>query len=191
MKTSRKLQILVPVIVFALVIIACGSSSNTGEKVGEVNTSPSPTKTSTTGEKVGEVNTTLWTMLLDLLKVNFLVDNTGSTDLSVSSMISFSAKSDDGTKLEQEYFDCGASLDGSVLPGDKLRGDLCFKLPAPGLFKVYYESSLFSSGAVVWAFDTNSLPADVEPQVSESSNIANFNNIGDVIKVFDQHHHLK
>jgi hypothetical protein len=87
-----------------------------------------------------------------ILVANFTIDNLGSDDVSVSSLISFSAKKADGTKLDQEYFDCGDSgLDGSVLPSDKLRGDICWSGadPADGI-RIYYEASLFGQGAVVW-----------------------------------------
>jgi len=87
-----------------------------------------------------------------ILVANFTVENHGSSDLAVSSMLSFSAKKEDGTLLEQEYFDCGTSgLDGSILPGDKLRGDVCWSGVSPDSgIKVYYEASLFGQGAVVW-----------------------------------------
>ncbi len=87
-----------------------------------------------------------------VLVANFTVENLGASDLAVSSIISFSAKKEDGTLLEQEYFDCGtSSLDGSVLPGDKLRGDVCWSGASPDSgIKVYYEASLFGQGAVVW-----------------------------------------
>ena len=87
-----------------------------------------------------------------VLVANFTLENLGSSDLNVSSILSFSAKKGDGTLLEQEYFDCGTSgLDGSVLPGDKLRGDICWSgASQDDGIKIYYESNLFSSGAVVW-----------------------------------------
>ena len=57
-----------------------------------------------------------------VLVANFTLENHGSSDLNVSSILSFSAKKGDGTKLDQEIFDCGTSgLDGSILPGDKLK----------------------------------------------------------------------
>jgi hypothetical protein len=98
-------------------------------------------------------------------------------------MMSFSAKSEDGTLLEQDIFDCGTSMDGRVLPGDKLRGDICYKLPAAGLFKLYYSSDLLSSNPVVWPFDTNNLPKAVEQPVSQSVDTTNTYNVGDVIKI--------
>jgi hypothetical protein len=90
----------------------------------------------------------------NILKANFTIENQGSSDVNVSSMLSFYAKKRDGSKLEQEYFDCGTSFDGSVIPGDKLTGDICWSgaNPDDGI-KIYYEAELFSSGAVVWVIE--------------------------------------
>jgi hypothetical protein len=87
----------------------------------------------------------------NVLKANFTIENQGSSDLEVSSMLSFYARKRDGSSLEQEYFDCGTSFDGSVIPGDKLTGDICWSgaNPDDGI-KIYYEAELFGSGAVVW-----------------------------------------
>ena len=90
----------------------------------------------------------------NVLKVNFTIENQGSSDLDVSSMLSFYARKRDGSSLEREYFDCGTSLDGSILPGDKLKGDICWSNAAStdGI-KIYYEGELFGSGAVVWILE--------------------------------------
>ena len=87
----------------------------------------------------------------DILKANLTIENQGSSDIDVSSMLSFYARKRDGSSLEQEYFDCGTSFDGSVLPSDKLTGDICWSgaNPDDGI-RIYYEAELFSSGAVVW-----------------------------------------
>ena len=85
----------------------------------------------------------------NILKANFTIENKGAQDVLVSSMMSFSAKDTDGVKLEQSIFDCGTSLDGKVLPGDKLKGDICWKATTSPI-KIYYEANLFGSGAVVW-----------------------------------------
>jgi len=87
----------------------------------------------------------------NVLKANFTIENQGSTDLEVSSLLSFYARKGDGSPLEQEYFDCGTAFDGSVIPGDKLTGDICWSGAGPGDgIKIYYEADLFGSGAVVW-----------------------------------------
>jgi hypothetical protein len=87
----------------------------------------------------------------NMLKANFTLENQGSSDLEISSMLSFYARKRDGSPLEQEYFDCGSSMDGSVIPGDKLTGDICWTEanPEDGI-KIYFEPELFSEGAVVW-----------------------------------------
>lgn len=93
----------------------------------------------------------------DVLKANFTIENQGSEDINVSSLISFYARIRDGATLEQEYFDCGSSLDGTVIVGDKLTGDICWKNanPEDGI-KLYYEAEVFGEGAVVWFVETKS-----------------------------------
>jgi len=61
----------------------------------------------------------------------------------------------DGTSLEQEFFDCGSSMDGTIIPGDKLTGDICWIItnPEDGI-KIFYEPNLFDEGAVVWIVDS-------------------------------------
>ncbi len=85
------------------------------------------------------------------LQANFTVENKGAKELAVSSLMSFEAKSSDGTKLEQAIFDCpSGGLDGTVLPGDKLKGNICWTGATGGAARIYYTASLFGSGAVVW-----------------------------------------
>ena len=87
----------------------------------------------------------------NVLKANFTIENQGSSDLEVSSMLSFYSRKRDGSSLEDEFFDCGTSFDGSVIPGDKLTGDICWSgANADDGIRIYYEAELFSSGAVVW-----------------------------------------
>lgn len=117
-----------------------------------------------------------------LLVANFLVENHGDSDVSISSMMSFSAKKADGTKLEQEIFECGASgLDGSVLPGDRLRGSICWSPANPddGI-KIYYDASMFGEGAIVW----ESVAAVSEPEVTSDAELkVDIFKVGDVIQV--------
>ena len=69
-------------------------------------------------------------------------------------MLSFYARVRDGSSLQQEYFDCGTSLDGSVIPGDKLKGDICWSgASLDDGIKIYYESDPFGEGAVVWIIE--------------------------------------
>ena len=136
-----------------IVMLACGGS-NAGSRVG---TSIPPV--ATVGTQVYAIGDVVQvkdhTIALNsaevtggILKANFTIENKGTADVAVSSMMSFSAKNGDGTKLDLE-FGCGASLDGKVLSGDKLKGDICWRGAAKPV-KVYYTASLLGSGAVVW-----------------------------------------
>jgi hypothetical protein len=173
-----------PIFIILAVMLACGESTNTGKKVGEVEATnisgptevisepsekpnvekatdtvspkdtPLPTKEVYEVGDVIELDDQLVAMYGaefkgDLLIAKFIIANPGSEEISVSSLLSFSAKNPDGTLLDEEIFDCGGSLDGKVPPGDKLKGQICWKGAQPGA-KVYYEASLFDSGATVW-----------------------------------------
>ncbi len=121
-----------------------------------------------------------------ILEANFTITNNGISDLNVSSLLSFSAKKDDGTVLEQEIFGCGTSgLDGSVLPGDKLRGDICWNgaSPSDGI-KIYYEADLFGQGAVVW----NAAEGTADDIVNEPASPPPLQlfKVGDLIEVQNQ-----
>lgn len=84
-----------------------------------------------------------------IITANFTVENLGTEEMTISSLLCFSAKGSDGTKLGIDF--CSSGLDGTVLPGDKLKGNVCWKYP-PGVegVKVYYDASLFGKGTVVW-----------------------------------------
>jgi hypothetical protein len=149
-----------PLLALAVLVgasLACGDS-NTGTKVGTIQSetaAPAKIEVFRVGDVVQANNHTIVLNRAGVqggaLKANFTIENTGSDDLAVSSLLSFSAKDSEGSKLEQDIFDCGSSsLDGKVLPGDKLKGDICWKTSAAGVFRIYYEPSLLGSGAVVW-----------------------------------------
>lgn len=147
----------VAILILALAALACGSSQG-GTKVEEKGTSPTATAVTVQTYKIGDViqvkDHTITLNSVDfsgnVLKANFTVENKGSSDLAVSSAMSFNAKDTEGTKLEQEIFECSPLLDGKVLPGDKSKGNICWKGAVNGPFRIYYEASLFGSGAVVW-----------------------------------------
>jgi hypothetical protein len=159
---KRSISIFSAVLALVLASLACGSSSdNTGQKVGEVEAAAPVTAESsmaspslyTIGDIIQLKDHTIVLNSVEftggILTANFTVENNSNTEMTVSSLLSFSARDDDGTKLEQEWM-CSPGLDGSVLAGDKLRGNLCFKTTGIEPYKLYYEASLFGSGAVVW-----------------------------------------
>jgi Domain of unknown function (DUF4352) len=128
--------------VLILVPLSCGASSYVTHKVGDVI-------------QVGDNTIVLNNAKLQggKLSANFTIENKGTKDLAVSSLVNFSAKDSEGTKLEREIFHCGtagAVLDGKVLPGDKLKGNICWKGATTDTVKIYYEAALFGSGTVVW-----------------------------------------
>jgi Domain of unknown function (DUF4352) len=130
------------------------------------------------------------------LVANFTIDNPGSTELNVSSVMSFDAKDSEGTKLDQDIMNCpSGSLDGKVLAGDKLKGNICWKV-AGGTkgIRIYYTASLLGTGAVVWAVDsgTGGSAAVAQPTAKPAATQAPANSaqaqtykIGDVVKVQD------
>jgi hypothetical protein len=175
-----------PIALILMVSLACGGTANTGTKVGEVGatqTSPSinptkpivqntPTPTSKPQNavyKVGDVIDLGDHMIAmygaeyrgDMLDAKFIVGNTGDKEINLSSLLSFSAKNPDSTKLDIDIFDCGSSLDGSMPPGDILRGEICWTGAQPGV-KVYYEASLFGTGAVVWEVPETVADLDIQ-----------------------------
>ena len=146
------------ILVLFAAVLACGSE-NTGEKIENSRPVDTIAPPKTENYRIGEViQTEGHTIVLDnagfqgnTLKADFTVANTGASDITVSSMLSFEAKDDSGLKLEQEIFDCGTSgLDGSILPGDKLRGSICWSGASTNLVKIYYRPNVFGSGAIVW-----------------------------------------
>ena len=157
MNNAYRIQVLSAALAMVLVTLACGTS-NTGEKVGE-NSSPTSAPAKVEVYKAGDViNVDDYTITLDSAQVqgsklltSFTVDNTsGAKEQVISSIMSFSAKDTDGNKLDFSFCDA-SQLDGTVLAGDKLKGNLCWDgVRADSTVKIYYEASLFGSGAIVW-----------------------------------------
>jgi hypothetical protein len=154
----RKIYPLLVIVALVLSVLACGSSNS-----GSISSTAAPGATAAPAKmityNVGDVVAVQsHTITLNsaevqakILKASFTVENKGDKDLSVSSILSFSAKNSDGEKLEAEMFDCGGSgLDGKVLAGDKLKGNICWTVTGAAPYKIYYEASLFGSGAIVW-----------------------------------------
>lgn len=83
------------------------------------------------------------------LTATFLIENTGTSELNISSLLSFDAKDSNGASLEMDIFDCSPGLDGTIVAGDKLRGSICW-VSAAFPITIYYDASLFGSGTVVW-----------------------------------------
>jgi hypothetical protein len=87
----------------------------------------------------------------NVLKANLTIENQGKEELNIDSISLFEARSDDGNSLDREYSDCGPGLDSSVLPGDKLRGDICWSAGTlGGIWTLHYKVSFSDRNAVIW-----------------------------------------
>lgn len=150
--------------IFAAVLVGCGPS-NVGERVeeGEGTTTTAAAagdeEAAASENKVGdtvEVADPKHTITLEdvnwtggVVSATVVIDNTGDSELNVSSLVGFEAKDDAGNKGDYEMSSDG--LDGSVLAGDKLRGKLSYKFSAePASAKLYYKPNLFGGGAIVF-----------------------------------------
>ena len=154
---KNKSGLIIGIAVLIIVSLACGGS-DTGEKVGESGETSVPDSPKVEVYKVGDIiQAKDHTIILNsatlqgsALRANFSIENLGAEEIVVSSIMSFDAKDSDGVVLEMDWFDCGTQLDGTVLPGDKLKGDICWSGATTTIAKIYYKTSLLSSGAVVW-----------------------------------------
>lgn len=204
-------------LIFVLLVasFACASGDNTGTKVGEVSgesmsdesasgdQQPTPVPTQETFKLGDIVQVKGFTMALtdltyssnNILQATFAFENQSDEDVNVSSMLSFEARTADGTKLEQEIFDCASSLDGSILPGDRLKGSVCYKgAPETGITKIYFQDNIFASGATVFSVDMDELIAaggsmSVDVPIASGEEAAGTSvetfNIGDVVQLED------
>lgn len=152
-----KRYLLAVVAVLVLAGIACGGS-NVGEKVDTQPSEPTPTpgvQTYAIGDVIKIQEHTIVLNSVEIqgnrIKANFTIENTGTEEFTVSSLMDFEAKADDGTKLTEGFGgDCSPTLGGSVLSGDKLRGPICWDGLQADKARIYYRPTLFGKGAIVW-----------------------------------------
>jgi cytoskeletal protein RodZ len=85
------------------------------------------------------------------LQANFTIENKGTENIDVSSMMSFSAKDNEGTTLKLDIFNCpSGSLDGTVIPNDKLKGSICWTGLTTDSAKIYFIPDFLSGTVIVW-----------------------------------------
>lgn len=154
---NHKYLIMIAIVLVVIAQLACGGE-NAGQKVSTSSASAVTSAPKIEVYKVGDVIAVKdQTIVLNSAEIknsrlvaNFTIENKGTGDIAVSSILSFSAKADDGAKLDQDIFDCGSSLDGTIIAGDKLKGNICWKGLTTDKAKIYYEANIFSTGAIVW-----------------------------------------
>ena len=158
----RKNNALIVVAVLVLVVasLACGSTSAGGQVIStaaanQPTAAPVQVQTNNIGDviQVGTQYVTLNSAKItgDNLQANFTIENKGADSLAISSLISFEAKGSDGTKLQIDIMDCpSGGLDGTVLAGDKLKGDICWSGVTTDSAKIYYTPNLLGGTVIVW-----------------------------------------
>ena len=82
-------------------------------------------------------------------KVFFIIDitleNKTDEEVSISSLLSFELKDADGRDQEISIFaDLNGSLDGKILPNEKMTGEIAYETSAEGKLYLYFTASLFS-----------------------------------------------
>ncbi len=83
------------------------------------------------------------------VKVDAEVTNNGDEPASVSSLICFELKDGENKTYEQAFGDSEVgSIDGEIAPGDAIRGEVEYDVPAEATgFVLNFKCDLFSSGA--------------------------------------------
>lgn len=78
------------------------------------------------------------------LVIDLTIENTGDDELAVSSMMSFELKDENGEKGGYTFMldAVSSQLDGSVMPGDLLKGQIAFDVKDSNTYNFYYLDSL-------------------------------------------------
>lgn len=88
------------------------------------------------------------------LITDFTISNTTNEEITISSIMQFTAKNNDGSKLEQDYFNCTISaIDGTIVPGDKTKGGVCYTGLTGGPYRIYYQQGFWN--ATTYIFEIN------------------------------------
>lgn len=78
------------------------------------------------------------------LVIDLTIENTGSEDLAVSSMMSFELKDSNGEKGKYAFLTeaISSQLDGTVMAGDLLKGQIAYDVKDSETFNFYYSDNL-------------------------------------------------
>jgi len=156
---NRRTMIYMVLAVLVGVSLACGSTSPGGQVVSTSANQSTPTNPQVQTNNIGDVIQTgsqyitlnSAQIIGSSLQANFTIENKGADSLTVSSIVSFEAKSNDGTKLNLEIFDCpSGSLDGTVVSGDKLKGNICWSGLTTDSAKIYYTPNILGDTVIIW-----------------------------------------
>ena len=89
----------------------------------------------------------------NVLVATFLAENISNHNISYS-QFDFSAKDSEYEILDTEWFNCpGSTFNGTITPGDKLKGNVCFKNAVNRPIKITYKPNLFLNN--IYIFEVN------------------------------------
>ena len=78
------------------------------------------------------------------LLIDLTLENLGSEETSVSSMLQFDLKTPDGERASQELLlkSVKSTLDSSIMPNDLLKGQIAFDVTAADYYYFYYQDGI-------------------------------------------------
>lgn len=119
--------------------------------------------------------------------VELLLVNNSQSAMSVSTLLQMSMKDDTGQKYDVDFMAStaigGASVDGELAPGEKVRGKVGFQVAenATGL-QFVFDASVWGTGKVF--VDLGAEPVTVEPPASIAGETSQQTyNVGDIIQI--------
>ena len=167
---SKKIQLIIGILVIPLVILACGSTTTT-TKVGDA-TSIATSAPAVTQYKIGDIvqigsiNMTVNSVSnptgdqynqpdsgKKFVVVDVTFENIGTESANISSLLQMSLKDDTGQAYDMDISASiasgGKTPDGEIVSGEKLRGQIGFQVPVDAKgFQFVYDASIFGSGKV-------------------------------------------
>lgn len=76
--------------------------------------------------------------------IDITLENTTDKDVAISSVMSFTLKDEDGRNCSYLFsWRDNGQLDGTILPGDKLSGELLYEVPRNGELNLFFKPSVF------------------------------------------------
>lgn len=80
------------------------------------------------------------------LIIDLTIENKGDEDLNVSSLLSFNLKNTDGEEGDLNIFlnTVNTQLDGSIMPGDLLKGQIAYDVSESDNYYFYFRDNLLS-----------------------------------------------
>lgn len=84
--------------------------------------------------------------------VDMTIENLGSEEANISSLLHFTLKDAESYAYTDAIFvDTKGTLNGSIAPGDRLRGEIGFDVPKSAYYELVFES-LWRDGQAIWKF---------------------------------------